>query len=235
MIVQGSIFVRKGIDGDFEYMIHQKEYQDALIIYMDNVQDSLSQEQKKGGGSAIIRPFNIKNDMTMVPRSVGVPTGWSVCTGGFQYLDISEKKIIDLAFERIKTILIQYSSLKRIIFPGNPEGGIGSDIFTPSQKVKDYINFKLAELKNFDKSTWEKQILKVDDPLELSDFQYYERIQNKHTQITKYESQFTSIMRVHIDREELRQRLMTANKKLKILTQYIPSYQVETVMLRLRG
>jgi hypothetical protein len=81
MQVIGSVFSGAGKDGDFDWMITQDHYEDALFVFNDNEAQYKAHRDRPtdlagagyapGGGNAIIRPYQCKTP----PRAVGIPTG----------------------------------------------------------------------------------------------------------------------------------------------------------------
>ena len=73
----GSVFGGTGKDGDFDWMITQDHYEDALFVFNDNkAQYKAHRDRPKdlagagcapGGGNAIIRPYQCKTP----PRAAG--------------------------------------------------------------------------------------------------------------------------------------------------------------------
>ena len=82
------------------------------------------------------------------PRAAGVPTGWTTA-GGFSELTKQVQFAIDLAFERIHTLLYTYN-FNRVVYScdaGDPSK-IGTGIFSKSlgQDVIDYISSKVQQI-----------------------------------------------------------------------------------------
>ena len=101
VIVIGIVFKKRNKVGDFSWMIKQQQYNKTLFIYNDDIESR--NKYHKGGGNAIIRPYNQYNPRIKIPRSVGIPTG-SLKTGGFTTLDDVTKKFIDDSIEDIENI-----------------------------------------------------------------------------------------------------------------------------------
>ena len=100
-----SKFVKNDTEGDFNWMIKQKEYSDVLFIFNDNEDAFLSESCKKGAGNAVIRPYKCKDP----PRSAGIPTGIykkGVETRGYEKLTTNVKEVIDQSFKIIKKLII---------------------------------------------------------------------------------------------------------------------------------
>lgn len=58
---------------DFEVMMHHDDYQNALFIFNDN--ETEHKTSKRGGGNAVIRPYNRYSQSLQKPLSHGIPTG----------------------------------------------------------------------------------------------------------------------------------------------------------------
>ena len=115
--VVGKLYAGKDKDGDFKWMIKQKEYNDTLFLIAENVLDSLLDDSVAGGGTAVLRmkcPQRVAQDET--PRAVGVPTGWSLTASGFPLMDNYIKTVIDLSLDRIALVFYKYSQFKRLIY-----------------------------------------------------------------------------------------------------------------------
>ena len=147
--VVGSVFVAEGRPGDFQWELKQSSSQRNLYIICENVLNQLDDQAASGAGTAVIRsecwPFKIGR-----PMAAGIPTGWSVRTGGFLWLDNEVKFIIDAAFERIRILLQMYPDIDKIIYlcDSNDTSVIGAGIFqnTIGDGVLQYISHCLHEL-----------------------------------------------------------------------------------------
>lgn len=150
--VLGSPFKGKKQPGDFQWMVKQPEYDDAIFIIAENVIDSLRDDASAGGGTACLRmltPDRVASGV--VPRAVGIPTGWSLQTRGFSHLDsLYVKTIIDLSLDRICIVMNQHPQIKRLIFSSDAADPllIGVGIFgdTLSPKVRKYISDQIQSL-----------------------------------------------------------------------------------------
>ena len=142
-----SIFKYFGMDGDFEWMIKQPEYQYSLFIFNDNQESFLKKSCEKGGGNAVIRPYQCQNP----PRCVGIPTG-SLKVGGYKNLEeivtpsgTKCYEIIDKSLEKVME-LIYTGRYKQVIYSSDGKGGIGTGIFKVGRDVKKYIIQGLKEV-----------------------------------------------------------------------------------------
>jgi len=101
-----------------------------------------------GGGSAAIRKYTYpagKDDGVFV---IGIATGWSLNTKGFQFFGQPIKWLIDIQFKAIQTILTEHPTIQNVIFPCSEDDPkcIGSGIFEVSNDVTKYISSKLADV-----------------------------------------------------------------------------------------
>lgn len=144
--VCGSIFTGSGKPGDFQWMIEQPEYDRTLFVFNDNEEQFLaymngdySRASMKGGGNAVIRPYQYS---CPIPRAAGIPTGADGI--GYDVLDNRVRAIIDQAIDgRIGTMLAS-GLYSEIVFSKDPNREtLGTGIFNPSDKVKDYVYSKL--------------------------------------------------------------------------------------------
>ena len=149
--VVGSVFTTRGCDGDFGWMIEQPEYEDTLFVFNDNEEQFLAHLEDPtssfgcsvGGGNAVIRPYRCRQP----PRSAGIPTG--VDGQGYNSLNSSSQRTIDLAIEHIQTLLSS-GNYHRVIFSSDGDGGLGTGIFEVDSSVKDYIVQSLRGLDSCD-------------------------------------------------------------------------------------
>lgn len=139
-------------DGDFQWMLKQPENDDALFIIAENYLDSVRDDASAGGGTACLRmltPDRVADGV--VPRAVGIPTGWSLQTRGFSQLDsLYVKTIIDLSLDRVAIVLSQHPQIKRLIYSSDAADpllvgvGIFSDTLCPN--VRKYISDQIQTL-----------------------------------------------------------------------------------------
>ena len=156
LVVEASLFRKRGEDGDFDYMHKQPQYQDALFISLENVVDMLTANQP-GGGSACLRDKAFYDSLTEPDKkkcSVGIPTGWSRESGGFTLLDNRTRQIIDNAFDRLLRVLQYFPKrFKRVIYPCDETdpSQIGTRIFKGSlaPTVIEYISMRLHSLPQY--------------------------------------------------------------------------------------
>ena len=148
MDVIGSQFKGGGKRGDFGWMIHQPDYDDALFIFNDNEAEfrahqahaAGSRQCQAGGGNAGIRPFQCQ----LPQRAAGIPTGAN--NQGYRRLDDHVRGVIDDAL-RVIGDLVATGSYSRIIYSAeNAAGDLGTGIFQVSGDVKRYIVEGLRQL-----------------------------------------------------------------------------------------
>jgi hypothetical protein len=144
--IHGSIFVKPGQEGDFAWMIKQPQYEKALFVFNDNIEEFMKYLVGTGGfakgkGNAVIRPYR----KSQPPHAAGIPTGsLRAGVGGFRSLDES-KYLIDRALEIIYG-LVATGHYDQIIYSDDGQGGLGTGIFRVNREVKDYIVKGLHDL-----------------------------------------------------------------------------------------
>ena len=160
-IVRGIHFTRKNTDGDFEWMEKQVEYQYTLFIINENFLDSLDMKEA-GAGTAKLRPFVWR--YVTIPRAAGIPTGWSVASGGFPEMDFYTRKAIDASIDRIKIVLRDHPQYTEIVFSCDASNNkkIGTNIFKLPEGCINYISAKLFDLQFFDAADFDKTHEDVD-------------------------------------------------------------------------
>ena len=131
--------------GDFEYMIKDIHHTRSLFLIFENIYDMLEKDVA-GGGTAVLRPWCFPQAKT--PRAAGVPTGWTAA-GGFPDLTKQVQYAIDLAFERIHTLLHTYN-FNRVVYSCDAEDAskIGTGILskTLGRDVIDYISWRVQQI-----------------------------------------------------------------------------------------
>ena len=140
------VFSGKDKYGDFNWMIKQPTYNDAIFLFNENVESFYNGYSKGGMGNAIIRPYRYTSPIKAMPIPTGYinfnDEGWK---GGFRRLDKRTKQIIDDAFELIYQ-LIRDRKIKKVFYSAEPDGRLGTSIFHVNEKVIDYIMLKLANI-----------------------------------------------------------------------------------------
>jgi hypothetical protein len=140
--VVGTVFKKRGEEGDFDWMIRSGKYNDALFIYND---DEMRQHWKKAGtGNAIIRKYN--RYALARPSSAGVVTGAG--SSGYSKLTEEVKQKIDGCFSGIRE-LCSLHGYKTIYYSAStPNGLLGTSIFVVNPDVLKYITEGLHALAN---------------------------------------------------------------------------------------
>lgn len=130
-----STYKKKGVMGDFTWMVKQPEYNDVLFIFNDDIEHFNSRSCKAEKGSAAMRPYRCTNP----PRAEGIPTGIRGGGKGYGYstLTVEVKKDIDRSFDIIRTLL-RTGKYKRVMYSGTKKD-IGSGIFKIGKDVREYI------------------------------------------------------------------------------------------------
>lgn len=137
-------------DGDFNWMVRQPQYADALFIFNDNVEQFLQHLASPadrngpgcaaGGGNAIIRPLQCQTP----PRAAGIPTG--AYGMGFDTLTNAAKDLIDQAIANIEQVVRQYGYTRIYYSAQDASGILGTGIFRVGIDVKRYITDRLQAL-----------------------------------------------------------------------------------------
>jgi hypothetical protein len=147
------VFRTKGARGDFEHMMQDPHYDDAVFVFNDNVVDASTFPVCKGAASAVVRPRSLRysSDATR-SCSIGIPTGWSSLTGGFkvssQEIEAFACRAIVLEVERLLIHAIGHPHIKRIIYScdENDTSRIGQSVFKLPDALVDFIMAKLRAL-----------------------------------------------------------------------------------------
>ena len=153
LVVRGVPFQAKGVHGDFAWMIGQPQYAKTIFIFNDNVVDAADPNPHDGAGSAAIRTESWKYKPTSSPRALGIPTGWSVATGGFKVegdsLEPFAARAITLAFERLLIACMEHK-VEEVIYSCDKtdpsKRRLGCGIFDLAPSLLRYIEDKLHGL-----------------------------------------------------------------------------------------
>ncbi len=166
-----GVGIGDNVDGDFKWMVKQKKYDKCLFLINENFIDSIDPTPYEGAGTAKLRPLTFR--FMDKPRAAGVPTGWSVASGGFTELDPLTKKAIDNSFQRISYLLSKFA-YDTIIYSADPKAPtkIGVNIFQLPEKIIDYISSKIASLSQLQH---ENDLVKLDQHLA-----YIEKVLTPH-------------------------------------------------------
>lgn len=128
--------------GDFDWMIKQTEYSNALFIFNDD--EERHGKSVEGKGNAVIRKYN-KHSVFNPPKSAGIPTG-TMKRGGYKNLTSRSKFEIDQSIKEIKE-LIKKHNYKKIFYSASKDCKLGTSIFKVGDDVIDYITFEIKNLK----------------------------------------------------------------------------------------
>ncbi len=140
--IYGTKYVKRGQVGDFDWMIQQPNYKNSLFIFNDNEEHHMS--MRRGGGNAVIRPYNRYNPSVINPLSAGIPTG-TMLRGGYDFLTSENQKVIDDAINEIIE-LIKLHEYDSIYYSVGPDNVLGTGLFKVDKSVIEYIDKKIHEL-----------------------------------------------------------------------------------------
>lgn len=147
--VIGTVFKKKGTEGDFEWQIKSNLYDNSLFLFNDD--EYRNKWKKAGQGNAIIRKYN-KYAMPTRPRSVGIVTGKD--EKGYDKLTPEVKKAIDKTIEEAREIINKYSYKKVYYSASTPNGILGTSIFKVGDNVLKYITDQIKTLENISLKSW---------------------------------------------------------------------------------
>ena len=167
--VEGMVYRGKDKLGCFKYMSESTKYDHILFLFNGNIVSSMHKKAREGGGSAVVQPLTYMYEKER-PRSVSIPTGWSIASGGFTELDCYSKRAIRNAIDRVKRILIKDPSLTMVVFSCDTDDHtkIGSNIFKVCDEAILFISKAIRKLYAF-KRTDEKQTVPTHDELDAID------------------------------------------------------------------
>jgi hypothetical protein len=138
--VIGTVFKKRGVEGDFDWMIRSGKYNDSLFIYND---DEMRQHWKKAGtGNAVIRKYN--RYALERPFSAGIVTGSG--SSGYSVLNDEVRQRIDGCFSVIRELCERHAYKKIYYSASVPNGTLGTSIFVVVPDVLKYITNKLHAL-----------------------------------------------------------------------------------------
>lgn len=139
MEVIGTVYTKKGQEGDFEWHIKSGQYEDALFLFNDD--EKRNKWKKAGMGNAVIRKYN--KYAVERPRSCGIVTGKEK---GYDHLSPEAKVAIDRCFEEAKEIINKFHYKKVYYSAQTPNGLLGTSIFHVGEDVIAYITEKIKQL-----------------------------------------------------------------------------------------
>ena len=126
---------------DFKKMLPRTvlKGENAIFLFGDNFMDRTS--ETPGANTAAIRPSAFSDPV----RSMGIPTGWSTHSGGFEELNQSVKTAITCAFERLNHVVHEQKEFTTIYYSADPKdtASFGFSLFKPCDEVKKYLKRQL--------------------------------------------------------------------------------------------
>jgi len=136
-------------EGCFKTMLERNEADNAIIVYNENVIDYLDwDDSRAGAGSAKIRPYAWPYNQDKKPRVIGLPTGFSSASKGFEQLDRDTKEAIDSTIQRLILFCRQYHDIERIIYSADESNDqiLGTGLFKVNHEVLTYISSMLWKI-----------------------------------------------------------------------------------------
>jgi hypothetical protein len=137
--VIGTVYTKKGREGDFEWHIKSGEYEDALFLFNDD--EKRNKWKKAGMGNAVIRKYN--KYAVERPRSCGIVTGKEK---GYDHLSPEAKAVIDRCVEEAKEIIQKHGYKKVYYSAQTPNGLLGTSIFHVGDDVVKYITEQIKQI-----------------------------------------------------------------------------------------
>lgn len=135
----GTVYSKKGQEGDFDWQIRSGKYEDALFLFNDD--EKRHHWKKAGTGNAIIRKYN--QHAIAKPRSHGIVTGNAF---GYTSLTNEAKTQIDRCFTEAKKIIQEQGYTKVYYSAATPNGLLGTSIFQIGDDVRQYITQQIKQL-----------------------------------------------------------------------------------------
>ena len=139
MNVIGTVFTKRGVEGDFDWMIRSGQYENALFLF--NEDESRQHWVKAGQGNAVIRKYNPY--AVNRPRSVGILTGNHL--GGYTEFSAEIKDKIDACFHVVREVCGRHGYTTLYYSATEPNGLLGTSIFQVHPEVLEYITQKIKE------------------------------------------------------------------------------------------
>ena len=137
--VIGTVYKKKGEEGDFDWHIKSGLYEDSLFLFNDD--EKRNKWKKAGQGNAVIRKYN--KYAVEKPRSCGIVTGKET---GYQQLSDEVKKAIDRCFVEVREIIQKYGYKKVYYSAQTKDGLLGTSIFQVGDDVIQYITSQIKSL-----------------------------------------------------------------------------------------
>jgi hypothetical protein len=116
--------------------------ENAVYLFNDNFMDRT--REAPGANSAAVRNWAFSDPV----RSMGIPTGWSTESGGFDELNQHVKTAITCAFERLNHVLHDQPEFDTIYYPADAKDtdNFGFSLFKPCDEVKKYLKKHLQAI-----------------------------------------------------------------------------------------
>jgi hypothetical protein len=139
--VIGTVYTKKGREGDFDWHIQSGNFEHALFLFNDD--EKRHHWKKAGTGNAVIRKYN-KHACPGRPRSAGIVTGSG--DTGYSELNKETQEKIDACFKEIRDIIKEQKYTTIYYSAKTPNGILGTSIFQVDQKVLEYITEQIHGL-----------------------------------------------------------------------------------------
>lgn len=141
--VIGTVYHHKGMEGDFDWQIRSRRYEDCLFLYNDD--EKRRHWKKAGTGNAVIRKYN-RHALSVRPRSVGICTGDG--EGGYEKLTDHVKTVIVECISDARKMIEKYNYKKVYYSARTPNGLLGTSIFIVGDDVIEYITQEIKKLED---------------------------------------------------------------------------------------
>ena len=141
--IHGIIYKKPNEYGDFNYMINSGEYDNVLFLFDDDV--NTYNTCISGKGISKIRKYNEFSNNRNI-SSAGIIM--SLQNIGFNILDNTNKNIINMCFDKIKDLIIEYK-YKKLYYSCDQYGLIISNVSYVDDAVIEYIKNKILSLVYF--------------------------------------------------------------------------------------
>ena len=139
MNIIGTVYSKKGQEGDFDWQIKSGLYEDALFLFNDD--EKRHHWKKAGTGNAVIRKYN--QHAISKPRSHGIVTGDII---GYTSLTSHAKTQIDKCIQETKKIIQEHGYTRIFYSAATPNGLLGTSIFQIGEDVREYITQQIRTL-----------------------------------------------------------------------------------------
>ena len=140
--IRGNVYNSRDKNTDYKYLIQNNINPKTLYLFNDNVEHHKTAISQSG--NAAVRNYNIYGRGINKAVVAGISTGEK--QKGFSRLTPRVKSIIDDEFREVQNLL-DTDRFDEVVYSSSKDGGLATQIFTPSDDVKDYIIAKLYTLK----------------------------------------------------------------------------------------